>query len=208
MLKHKNKSIKFFSFFFLGLMLCFVQSFSQNIMEAEELRTTKTFFSLQEAMLQPDSVVKLNLSKKKLKEIPVEVFSFHNLQSLVLNKNSIRIIPAGIAKLKNLQELDMSNNKLTQIPPEIGQLKYLVKLKLNRNEITSIPVAIGENINLEILEMWDNELDTIPDDIRNLVHLKTVELRGILFSDETQRHIRELLPQATIYFSPSCACKQ
>ena len=181
---------------------------SQNILEPEELQQAKTFFSLQEAMLQPDSVFKLSLKGKKLKEIPKEVFTLHNLQVLNLSRNNIKEIPADISKLKSLQELDLSNNGLTNLPPQIGELMNLTKLKLNRNEITSIPPEIGNLINLEVLEMWNNELDTVPDEIKNLVHLKVFELRGILFSDDEQRNIHSLLPETKVYFSPSCACKQ
>ena len=181
---------------------------TQNVLEPEELATKKTFFNLQEAIAQPDSVYKLNLSKKKLKEIPHEVFSFHNLQILNLSRNNIAAIPVEIGILKSLQELDLSRNALTQLPPEIGQLKNLSNLKLNRNKITSLPMQVGDLLLLENLEMWDNELDTVPDDIQHLARLKTFELRGILFSDEQQKRIQQLLPNTKIYFSPSCACKE
>lgn len=195
--------------FLLIIIVCnMTVSLAQNLLEPEELMAAKTFFSLSEALAQPDSVIKLNLRGKKLKEFPVEIFSFSNLQVLNLSRNKIKEIPAEIIKLKNLQELDMSNNDITQLPTQIGQLKHLAKLKLNKNEITALPAEIGSLLNLEELEMWDNELDTIPDEIRNLMRLKVFELRGILFSDEQQRRIQDLLPQTKIYFSPSCACKQ
>lgn len=186
-------------------MSAYVQA--QALLEPEELKAAKTYNSLQEALAKPDSVIKLNLNKKKLTEIPAEVFSFPNLQLLNISRNKIKQIPADIDKLKNLQELDISNNDLTALPPQIGQLTNLVKLKLNRNEITALPPEMGDMRNLELIEMWDNELDTVPDEIKNLIHLKIFELRGILFSDEQQDYIRSLLPNTKIYFSPSCACK-
>ncbi|HKR03539.1 MAG TPA: leucine-rich repeat domain-containing protein [Bacteroidia bacterium] len=192
----------------VATMFCTFQLCAQNILEAEELGQMKTFVNLQEALSQPDSVFKLNLKGKKLKEFPDEIFSLHNLQVLNLSKNHIKEIPADIEKLKSLQELDLSNNDLTQLPPQIGGLIHLSKLKLNKNEITSLPREIGGLIHLEVLEMWNNELDTIPDEVRDLVRLKVFELRGILFSDEKQKYIRSLLPETKIYFSPSCACKQ
>ncbi len=200
--------------FLVTIVICFIAFIfsdeiqAQVLLDGEELEAAKTFYSLHDALAQPDSVFKLNLRGKKLKEFPVEVYSLHNLQVLNLSRNQLKEIPADIYKLQHLQELDMSNNKLSQIPPEIGKLKNLVKLKLNRNVITSIPEEAGELKNLEVLEMWDNELDTVPDEIHNLVHLKTFELRGILFSDEEQKRIHSLLPDTKVYFSPSCACKQ
>jgi len=197
--------------FFIVLISAFFCGFGlhgQNILEPEELKMARTFESMEEAMQQPDSVIKLDLSRSKLTQIPAEVFTLPNLQWLNLSKNKIKVIPADIEKLKSLQELDVSNNDLTQLPPQIGELLHLTKLKLNKNEITSLPPEIGNLIHLEVFEMWNNELDTIPDEVRHLVRLKTWELRGILFSDEKQKHIHSLLPETKIYFSPSCACKQ
>jgi Leucine-rich repeat (LRR) protein len=198
----------------LFFLIAFVSAFvtarpatAQTLLDAEELKQAKTFFNLEEARSQPDSVLKLSLRGKKLKEIPPEVFTFPNLQVLNLSKNNIKEIPSDISKLKALQELDLSNNKLTNLPAQIGELSNLSKLKLNRNEITSLPAEISALINLEVLEMWDNELDTVPDEIKNLAHLKVFELRGILFSDEEQTRIHSLLPETKIYFSPSCNCK-
>jgi Leucine-rich repeat (LRR) protein len=191
-----------------ALLLCTIHSRAQNILEPEELKNVRTFFSLEEALAQPDSVLKLNLKGKKLKEIPPEVFSLHNLQVLILSRNHIKELPPAIEKLKSLQELDLSNNDLTQLPPQIGELIHLVKLSLNRNEITSLPPETGNLLNLEVLEMWNNELDTVPDELRNLRVLRVLELRGILFSDEKQKYIHAMLPNTKIYFSPSCACKE
>jgi Leucine-rich repeat (LRR) protein len=190
------------------IFFCNTNGHAQNLLEPEELKLVKTFFSMQDALLQPDSVIKLNLKGKKLNEIPPEIFTFQNLQVLILNKNNIKEIPADIGKLISLQELDLSNNDLSNVPPQIGELLHLSKLKLNKNKITSLPPEIGNLINLEVLEMWDNELDTVPEEVKNLRSLKVFELRGILFSDEKQKEIHSLLPQTKIYFSPSCACKQ
>lgn len=197
--------LKFLS---LLIFLIFCQSTIANgqLLDSSALSQQKTFYSLQDALVNPDSVFKLNLSKKKLKEVPKEVFVFKNLQVLNLSKNSFKEIPQQIGDLKNLQDFNASNNYLTAIPSQIGLLENMVHLNLNRNLIVSIPPEIGNLNNLEVLEMWDNELDTIPDEIKNLNNLRILELRGILFSDEDQRYIRKLVPNCRVYFSPSCAC--
>lgn len=200
---HKIYVLIVIQLFFSGVFLCV----SAQFLEPDELRDKKNFFSLQEALLQPDSVFKLTLGKKKLKEIPPEVFTFSNLRVLNLGRNKITEIPADIAKLHHLQELDVHGNKLERLPAEIGMLTQLTKLKLNRNSIVALPPEIGNLVNLEIIEMWDNEVSDVPDEVRNLVHLKVLELRGILFSYEEQRRIQSLVPQAKVYFSPGCACK-
>ena len=53
----------------------------------------KVYTSIKSALLQPDSVTRLKLRRKGLKEIPPEVM-----------------------QLKNLRELDLTSNKISRIP--------------------------------------------------------------------------------------------
>ena len=167
----------------------------------------KVFKSLSGALTQPDSVFILELKGKKLNSIPEEVFRFPNLLVLDLSKNKIKDIPASIGQLSQLEELSLASNKIEKLPVEIGELNNLKVLSLNRNLISELPASIGNMSSLQVLELWDNELSTLPDEIRNLKSLRVVELRGILFSDEQQRHFRELLPGVRLYMSPACDCK-
>lgn len=194
-------------FISLTLLLFAAPETSQcQLLDSLTLSQQKTYFSIQDAQLYPDSVYKLNLTKKKLKQVPPEVFGFKNLQILNLSKNDLKELPVQIGELTNLQHIDASNNKLESIPSQIGLLENMVHLNFNRNLIVAIPPEIGNLKNLEVLEMWDNELDSIPDSIKNLHNLKVLELRGILFSENDQRYVRKLVPHARVYFSPSCAC--
>jgi hypothetical protein len=55
--------------------------------------------------------------------------------------------------------------------------------------------------------MWDNEVSEIPDEIGSLSKLKVFELRGILFTEEEQTRVKNLLSNTQVLFSPSCNCK-
>jgi len=166
------------------------------------------YHNLQQALLHPESVYRLDLSRKKLDSVPPEVFSFPNLKELNLSRNRIEDIPPAIGNLVHLERLDVSNNKLADLPDEIGMLTDLLYLGLNRNIIVKLPPAIGNLKELQVLELWDNELEDLPDEIGNLQNLKVVELRGILFSEETQARIDSLIVKtAKLYMSPSCNCK-
>ena len=167
----------------------------------------KVYKSLNAALAQPDSVFILELKGKKLASIPEEVFLFPNLLVLDLSKNKIQEVPASIGKLSSLEELNLASNRLKNLPSEIGDMKGLKILSLNRNLITELPATIGNMSSLQVLELWDNELSTLPDEIRNIQTLRIVELRGILFTDEQQKHFRELLPGVRLYMSPACDCK-
>lgn len=198
-----NKIALIVCFFLLPLSFCK----AQELWDDDSLKNQKVFISLTEALQNPDSVFRLDLSKQKLTEIPSQVFQLKNLRELKANKNKISVIPEAINNLSLLQTLSLENNRLTKIPHQIGALKNLKYLNLNRNLIEAIPPEIGELFNLEYLELWDNEISEIADDIRFCGSLKTLELRGILFSDEQQKHIHDILPYTKVYFSPSCNCK-
>ena len=169
---------------------------------------TYIFRSVEEAMTQPDMVFRLNLSKAKLETFPAQIFLFKNLEELDLSRNKLEEVPAAIGRLVHLKKLNLANNKLVHLPDEIGELKELVFLGLNRNELEDLPLTIGHLHSLEVFELWDNELKDLPDEISELQNLKMIELRGILFTDEQQKRIDELvIKSAKIYMSPSCNCK-
>jgi Leucine-rich repeat (LRR) protein len=175
--------------------------------DTTSLKDFKVFRSLSMALINPDSVFRLDLSRQKLKEVPDKIRVFKNLRELKVNHNSIKELPTWIGDFTKLEVLEASNNDLVEIPPSIGNLVNLKFLGLNRNLIETLPHEIGLVSKLEVLEMWDNELGSVPEEIKNLKRLKTFELRGILFSADQQQQISELLPDTQIYFSPTCNCK-
>ena len=169
--------------------------------------TNRIYRNLTDALLVPDQVLKLDLSRHRLDSVPMEIFQLSNLRELNLSKNKLTFLPREISSLVKLEKLDLANNKLTTLPNEISSLKELKYLGLNRNVIDSLPPGIGGLKSLEVLELWDNELSDVPDEIAELKNLKVLELRGILFSDEQQARIDEIVvPGAKIHMSPSCHC--
>ncbi len=193
-------------------MLClfiFKKSPAQTVLlDSLVLDTLTAFTSLQDALKNPELVVKLDLRKKKLKVFPVEILQFINLQYLDLSKNSIAEFPVEIAQLKNLQYLAVSKNGLEEIVPQIGELKNLYYLNLNQNDLSSLPMEIGKLENLRNLDLWSNNIDKFPEEIKNLKKLKLLDLRVIMIPDEIQEHVQYLLPHTKIYFSPYCQCQQ
>src|SRR2546425_3369319 len=69
--------------------------------------TNYIYRSLSAALVNPDIVFRLNLSKHKLKEFPADIFKFKNLRELDLSHNKIDSIPAKIGTLYNLQRLNL-----------------------------------------------------------------------------------------------------
>jgi len=189
--------------------ICFLLNTSAfaQLLNNSELEKQTVYTTLHEALKNPEIVYKLDLSKKKLKTIPKEVFTLYNLQVLNLSKNKIEIIPEDIGNLTNLQILNISANKISKLPYTIGNLTNLKELIVNRNIITELPPEIGNLINLEKLDLWSNEIDQLPYEISRLKdNLKVLDMRVILINAEKQKAILELLPETFVYFSKSCNC--
>jgi len=178
------------------------------LLDSLTLETTYTYTTIEEALKNPDAVIKLELRKSKLKEFPKEIFQFKNLQYLDLSKNNIKEIPEDIAKLTNLQHLSLSKNSLESIPMEIGELVNLYYLNLNQNDIGAIPPQIGKLVNLRNLDLWSNNISVFPDEMKGMTKLKLMDLRVILIPDAEQARIQSLLPNTKIHFSPYCKCAQ
>lgn len=194
-------------FLFIAI-LCLASLFAKaQLLDSLTLDTLTGHVSLQEALKEPDKVVKLVLRKQHLKTFPKEIFQFKNLQYLDLSKNSINEIPDSISTLTQLQYFSCSKNGLMHVSKEIGKLHNLVYLNLNQNDLELLPPQIGNLEKLEILDLWSNNFDEYPASLANLKSLKVIDLRNILISDETQAYLKGLMPRATVHMSPSCKCK-
>ncbi|MFM7217448.1 MAG: leucine-rich repeat domain-containing protein [Bacteroidota bacterium] len=195
----------------LLISFLFLQSLAVQVVFAQRSEADPAlhvYKTLEEALPAPQDVQILSLKNRRLTEVPKEVFDFPNLKELDLSRNKISVLPAEIGRLTGLQSLDLSNNQLDSLPSEIGNLTSLVYLGLNRNRIQYLPESIGELSSLEVFELWDNELEEVPDEIGKLQNLRLLELRGILFTQEEQTRIDQLVVKsAKVYMSPSCNCK-
>lgn len=207
----KNNSYRI-STGFISLFLLFFFFLEANaqrtLLDSLTLDTLYEYNSIEEAMKNPERVIKLVLRKKKLKEFPKEIFQMINLQYLDLSKNNIKEIPSEIAVLKDLQYFSISKNSLESLPSEIGELPNLYYLNANQNEIHALPAQIGQLKNLRNMDLWSNNVDKFPGEMKSLKKLQSLDLRSILIPDAEQARLQSLLPYTKIYFSPYCKCAQ
>ena len=70
------------------------------------------------------SVQVLDLSKKNLSELPIDILKFTNLTTLYLNNNKINTLPREITQLNNLKLLDLTGNPMTQ--EELKRIRQLL----------------------------------------------------------------------------------
>ncbi|MDP4267174.1 MAG: leucine-rich repeat domain-containing protein [Bacteroidota bacterium] len=196
-------------YFALIILTMLVFGSAENFAQSSDSLNTHMIMctSIEDAMKSPEKVFKLDLHKKKLKEIPAEVFQLTNLTELDLSRNKIKTIPAEISKLKMLKKIDISRNNLETLPSEIGLLIKLKVLIANQNDLISLPAEIGKLENLEVLDLWGNNLSVFPDEMEHLKKLKLMDLRVISLNDAAQDRISNMLPNTKIHFSPSCNCK-
>ena len=200
----KDISTKTITFF----LLIISYDCSAQLLDSVALSKQIEYTDLTEALKNPEKVYKLNLRKKKLKEVPKEVFMFTNLQELNLSKNKLTEIPKEIIALSKLEKLDVSANDIDTLYSEIGQLINIKKLILNQNVISHLPSTIGNLTKMSFLDMWGNEIQEFPKEITKLQNtLKVVDLRVISIHDDKQDEIIKLLPNTKFFFSLSCNCK-
>lgn len=192
---------------FIFILSIGLAAFNRLSAQSASNDSLRVYRDLDQAMKNPMQVYHLKLSHKGYGIIPEQIFTFENLKTLDLSKNKIREIPPEIGKLKNLKELDISSNKLEVIPAGIGKLEKLQKLVLNRNDIDSLPPEMAGLTELARLELWDTSINRFPPEMKSLSKLVFLEMRGIMMSDEDQQNIRDLFPDAKIFFSPSCQCE-
>ncbi|MDF2438239.1 MAG: Leucine Rich Repeat (LRR)-containing protein [Bacteroidota bacterium] len=206
-MKFKFKATCYIFFLLLGFLPCRLSS-QTELLDSLTLDTLTGFTNLEEAMKDPDKVIKLELRRKRLKEFPKEILQFKHLQYLDLSKNNIVEIPSSISELKDLQILILSKNEIESLPKEIGELKSLQYLNLNQNELSTLPPQIGSLSSLKNLDLWSNNIDKYPSEMKNLKSLLVLDVRVILIPDAEQERLQALLPKTKIYFSPYCKCQQ
>lgn len=177
-----------------------------QLISYEQLDTCKIYHSLEEAMMNPSIVYRLDLSKRKLKEFPKEIFLFTNLNELKISRNKIIEVPDDIKKLRYLQRLDMQRNALDTITVAMCELRNMRVLNLAENFITGIPDEIQQMTELKYMILWQNPIEYYPNSLGMLEKLEVLDLLHNLINERTQDRLRNILPKTNIVMSPPCNC--
>lgn len=186
--------------------LCLLPQAQAQLLPQAALDSARTFRSLQRALLEPDKVYRLDLSKQKLKQVPGEVRQLKNLNALELGRNKLNELPPWMNELQYMQEFGAGRNKFTRIPNVVCQWKHLKRLDMHQNKIEGLPKCLGNLKELYSLDLWSNELEDFPDEISGMKALRYMDLRVIQFSEKEMARITALLPQVKIFFSQPCNC--
>ena len=136
------------------------------------------FKNLDNALKSSEYCQVLVLQRKKLTEIPPEVFKLDSLEELILDGNSIASLPPEIGQLTRLRKLSVKHNKLDSLPKEIGNLKNLEELYLEFNYLKFLPDEICNLTGLQYFYIGKNQLEELPLQLGNLYNLRELYLVG------------------------------
>lgn len=169
-------------------------------------QTDRVFYSLEEAAgVSADSVFRLDLSKKKYREVPSEIYKYTQLKELNLAQNKLTFLPDDFY-FPNLEVLNLEKNDLDTFSNCICQITTLRQLYLGRNNISYFPECIANLQELVILDAWFNPIQDLPMALTSLKKLRSMDLRGITYSKEFQKKWNALLPWVKIEFDLGCDC--
>jgi Leucine-rich repeat (LRR) protein len=178
-----------------------LHSFCQN---NQLVDSTKIYYNLNEAFVNPKKVKKLDLGYQQLNFDSIDFSEFVNLEFLSISHDGVQSMPKGIQELLNLQYLDLSSNNLKIIPIELLHLKNLQELYLNNDYSLNLEESLdilGKmpnlkrlhldsiadiNIsptnrpiyNIEFLSLRYNNLCNIPAFVSRFKNLKVLDLEG------------------------------
>lgn len=171
-----KKHICIFPVLLIILMICNHRIIGQNV---DSLQATKEFTELEEAFKAPEQVYRLNLSNKSLKEFPIGLSKFKNLQYLSLRNDHLKSIPEEIASLQKLKVLDLGGNDFEVLPIEFAKLKNLEELYLDDDKKLNLSKdfdILGRLPKLKTLHLENDGIKKIPLNINKLKHLENLYL--------------------------------
>ncbi|XP_061390954.1 protein lap1-like [Musca vetustissima] len=118
----------------------------------------------------------LHWSYLNYKEIPMDLYSYEDLEEVYLKENYIAAIPKWFLNLTNLKFIHLAGNNLTQLPEELYLLENLEFLDVSNNQLQHLPSSIGYMLNLLHLNVSSNELTDLP---KTLTYMKRLESLNI-----------------------------
>lgn len=93
-----------------------------------------TYYSLEEALAEPEKVIKLDIAMLKLTSISPDIAKLINLECLDLSFNRISTLPPEFAQLKKLRVLNLMGTRfMTKVPDVVAKLPGLEELDIRNH---------------------------------------------------------------------------
>lgn len=187
-------------------IVLFSQGYAQdNPIPLGLLKYTRMYYSLDEALANPNNVYMLNIDitdpeQKKMIDLPQSLSNLHNLQLLSLRRHQLDSLNNAILELKNLEVLKLDGNKFKDFPVIICKISKLKVLTLKLNQIDSLPNEISALKNLKVLNLANNNFKKLPPAICTLEKLEVLNLANNPIPDSIKCQIAKTLPGIEIIF--------
>lgn len=194
---------------FVNVIMCLCQAQRNSVLLYSPTDNGKVYTSLEEALVEPQNVYRLKLTKLAQRDsLPEELFQLTELRELTIKGCRLCIVNQKISLLTHLQYLNLDHNKLVRLPESIGMLQDLRTLVVSRNLLETFPDAIAKLKNLVTIDAWDNPLYVLPESISQLENtLQTLDLRQIPITKSEYEAMERLLPKTQILFTDICECE-
>src|SRR5690554_7982296 len=116
-----KKCIKMRNVVVIGLLII-IGEFTWGQIPVDDLH----YYSLEEVQqAHPDPIYAIDLSKKKLVQLPSELKQYRNLKGLKLTKNKLEELPEFFTLFSQLEFLYLDKNKFNHFPPQLFYLEDL-----------------------------------------------------------------------------------
>ena len=129
-----------------------------------------------------ETLTRIYCGENSLQELPEEIYTFLNLDTLAVENNKLQHIPSAIGKLKKLRVLYVNENCLKQnsFPSSMQDLSKLTTLWLQGNKLKTLPTELCFLTNLRYLNAGQNRIKSVSTLFYNLRRLKALWLNDNL----------------------------
>jgi len=123
------------------------------------------------------------------------------VQAIDLSDKKLQNIPSYIFNLKNVIYIDLSYNDLAYVSDSICELKKLKTIKLNSNDFKEFPKNLFcKNSKLNHILINNNEISQLPDNLSETKKLKSILIFNNNFDYDSIRYYQKLYEDINIVF--------
>ena len=133
--------------------------------------------------------------------IPKELWTLTNLKKIKITHAYLKEIPVAISEFKQLNELCLSNNSISTVPEELYSLKNITYINLGNNKISSLSSSIKTLENLDYLGVYSNPITKFPEEIGSLKKLNFLSCWQTKLPPNEIEKARKKLPVTKVYDS-------
>ena len=185
---------------------------STSTMDSDSVwKSAAVFTNLDDALAAKAAgipVLRLDLSRKKLRVVPAELAQFTELKALNLDRTKIDALPTDLRALQHLEHFSANGNRITDFPEVILTWKALRFLSLGDNLIDSIPLNIDALNQLQTLNLWSNLIAFFPASLGDLPRLSSLDLTINDMTAEEQYQLKTWMSTSTkLFLSAPCRCE-